>query len=546
MSRFHFRWWFAQTLSLAVGVLTQRAPVHAAAAPAPPFELLKWETGERVKLSDFAGDIVVLDFFAYWCAPCRRTSKEIENEILKYYATRKGNAHGVPVRVVSVNIEKANPKLTTQFIKETGVEFVLNDFDAALLEKVGGAATPHIVVIDGTLAATNSPEFRIVYNYSGFEGTKKLRQIIDGIQPPKAAAAKSIPEQRANFEKASGPPITHKGEASVEALVSKDIQTTSTTVSYGQKKGSTEWKLSFSYSSIDEDYEPFRLFDFLGYSEHLHEDYVGGQASLRQKLGDSVTLIAAGGGYDGFTDFRSVWLSTYYKQQFGFLPGYSSPDPRGFNASGGLRWEYQPTTGFVEADFLYSNDEIAPGYEMDPGTGELAHGRDILHTYAPALKFENVLTSRIRTLNEFQLIITSGREPRYAYRGSVNAALAERWVWRTAGGYTQEDPMLEAWFTGSTLEYEITPRWLVSITGRYYRDTGEIENSLLISSAAPGLETWQSGAGLRYVGKRSSFNISLAPVFANYRPVDVGTRPFTNLYKDRTWLLAQLSWAIEF
>src|SRR6266850_2237806 len=171
MSRFRFRWLFAQTLSLAVGVLTQRAPAHAATATAPQFELFKWETGERVKLSGFAGEIVVLDFFAYWCAPCRRTSKEIENEIRKYYAARKGNAHGVPVRVVSVNIEKDNPKLTAQFIKETGVEFVLNDFNGALLEKLGGAATPHIVVMDGTLAASNAPEFRVAYNFSGFEGT---------------------------------------------------------------------------------------------------------------------------------------------------------------------------------------------------------------------------------------------------------------------------------------------------------------------------------------------------------------------------------------
>src|SRR6266446_2213592 len=272
-----------QTSALTAAALVYLAQVSSGAmesSPVPDFDLPKWQTGEKVKLADFAGEIVVLDFFAYWCAPCRRASQEIENEIRKYYAARKGNAHGVPVRVVSVNIEKDNPKLTAQFIKETGVEFVLNDFDGALLEKLGGAATPHIVVVDGSL----SPEFRVAYNFSGFEGTKKLRQIIDGIQPPKAGSAKSTTDEPAAIEEASGSPIAHKGEASVEALISEDIQTASTTVSYGQKKGGTEWKLSLSYSSIDEDYEPFRLFDFLGYSVHLHEDYVGGQASVRHKL----------------------------------------------------------------------------------------------------------------------------------------------------------------------------------------------------------------------------------------------------------------------
>ena len=43
-----------------------------------------------------------------------------------------------------------------------------------------------------------------------------------------------------------------------------------------------------------------------------------------------------------------------------------------------------------------------------------------------------------------------------------------------------------------------------------------------------------------------SFSLSVAPVFANYQPVEVGTRPFTNLYKDRTWISAQVAWAIEY
>ncbi len=228
------------------------------------------------------------------------------------------------------------------------------------------------------------------------------------------------------------------------------------------------------------------------------------------------------------------------------MPGYEKPNPKGVNSSAGLRWEYQPTTGFVDASFLYGYDEIAPGYDFEPQAGGLLRGRKVLHSYSPALKFENVLTPRIRTLNEFQLTFTSGRETRHSYRGSVNVALGERWVWRTSGGYTHEDPTLRAWFVGSTLEFEITPSWLVSVSGLYYHDTGEIENSLLISSAAPGLETWQGGLGLRYVGRRYSFNVSAAPILADYQPVAVGTRPFTNLYRDRTWASVQAAWAVEF
>ena len=86
----------------------------------------------------------------------------------------------------------------------------------------------------------------------------------------------------------------------------------------------------------------------------------------------------------------------------------------------------------------------------------------------------------------------------------------------------------------------------MSVSGLYYRDTGEIENSLFISTAAPGLEVWQGGLGLRYAGEKSSFQIAVAPSWSDYDPVAVGTRPFTNLYRDRTFISVQAAWAFEF
>ena len=530
-------------------LLTLAAALHfdvrAESNPAPDFELPKWESSDKVKLSDFAGQIVVLDFFAYWCVPCRRASEEIGPGIAKYYEAKKGNPHGVPVRVVAVNIESDNPKKTAQFIKDVGADFVVNDTNAALLTKLEGAGTPFLVVIDGTRGTKSAPGFHIVYRKAGFEGTKKLRQIIDVIKPAHTAERKSA-RRAADPEQATGPPVVHEGGVAFEALLASDVQLTTVNFNYGQQHGGTEWNVSYTRNSYGVDYEPYAFFDFLGFAERLDDAYDAGQVSLRQKVGDRLTLSAGGGVYSGFTDFRSLWLANYYKQQFNFVPGYRKPDPRGFNASTGVRWEYQPTTGFVEANFFYANNYIAPGYEFEPLLGEAVHGRDHLNTYAPSLKFENVLTKRLRTLNEFQLTLTSGREARYTYRGSINVALGEHWVWRTTGGYTHEDPTLRAWNVGATLECEIAPRWLVSVSGLYYRDTGEIENSLFISTAAPGLEVWQGGLGLRYAGEKSSFQIAVAPSWSDYDPVAVGTRPFTNLYRDRTFISVQAAWAFEF
>ena len=69
---------------------------EAKAESAPPFDLPRRGTQERVRLQDFAGQVLVLDFFAYWCQPCAAAAQELETGVQQFYATRKGNPQGVP------------------------------------------------------------------------------------------------------------------------------------------------------------------------------------------------------------------------------------------------------------------------------------------------------------------------------------------------------------------------------------------------------------------------------------------------------------------
>ena len=525
---------------LTVALAAMQPQLRSAPAPAPDFSLPKWDSKDSVKLADFAGKIVVLDFFAYWCGPCRRASKDIEPNIAQYYAAQKGNVAGVPVQVLAVNVESDNPSQTAAFIKDIGAEFVANDLNGALFNKLGGEGTPFIVVIDGTHATKAAPDFRIVYRQAGYAGAKKLREIIDSIKPPVAKSA-----QRA-VEQVSGAPVTQKGGLAYEGMFAMDIKLNTVTANYAVAQGGTEASLAYTHNNYQINYEPYTAYDFLGYAESLNENYDGLQAGIRQKLGDRLTLSGSGGVYRGFTDFRSLWLANYYKQQFSFVPGYDTPDPQGLNLGTGVRWEYLPAAGFAEVNFTYAHDQIAPGYEFDSFAGEALHGVSELNTYAPSVKFENVLTKRIRAQHEFQTTLTSERSPRYAYRGAINVALGEHWVWRTTGGYAQENPTLRAENVASTIEYEFAPRWSVNVSGLYYHDTGEIENSLFISTAAPGEKIWQGGMGIRYAGKNNAFHLSVAPSWTDYEAVQVGTRPFANLYRDRSWLSVQLAWSFEY
>lgn len=315
-----------------VAFLANILPGHAASGAAPDFELLKWEASEKVRLSDFAGEILVLDFFAYWCVPCRKASLEIEGGIQKFYTARKGNPHGVPVRVAAINIERDNPKQTAQYIQEIRLELVLNDFDSVLLEKLGGGGTPFIVVIDGTRATKDQPDFRIVYKSEGFAGTKKLRQVIDRIQAPKPAYTKPDDGKEKIIEKATGPPTIRRGEIAFESMLASDIEITSTVLSYGQKLAATEWRVNYSHNTIHEDYEPFRQFDFLGYSEELDEQFNSGQLSLRQQLGDRLTLLGAGGGYAGSPIFAHCGSRTTTSNNSALCQATRNPTPKASTA----------------------------------------------------------------------------------------------------------------------------------------------------------------------------------------------------------------------
>src|SRR2546428_12954088 len=101
-------WTWAAAIAGTTVALAGSVP-SALAQAAPAFDLPRRGTDERVRLEDFAGQILVLDFFAFWGAPCERSSKELGTGLHQFYALRNGTPRGATVRVVSRNIQKAFP-----------------------------------------------------------------------------------------------------------------------------------------------------------------------------------------------------------------------------------------------------------------------------------------------------------------------------------------------------------------------------------------------------------------------------------------------------
>jgi thiol-disulfide isomerase/thioredoxin len=123
-------------------VAAPSAPVLAsgeATGPAPDF-VLDSNTGRPVKLSGLKGQVVMINFWASWCGPCRQEMPLLES-IYKQYKDKN-------FTLLGVNVEP-DPKAATDWLKKTPVSFpVLYDVksDVSNLYKVAGM--PSTVFVD--------------------------------------------------------------------------------------------------------------------------------------------------------------------------------------------------------------------------------------------------------------------------------------------------------------------------------------------------------------------------------------------------------------
>ena len=535
------------------------------------FNLPKWGgNGERVKLDDFKGGIVVLDFFAYWCVPCQKASAQIESGIRQHYAKQGGNNNGVPVTVLGINIDDSKPDKVAQFVKNAGFESVLTDADGSVFKKYGGTGVPFVIIVD---MAGATPA--IIYKSAGFKGVEALRTAIDSVaaQPAQKAAATNpsvpapvvpptkpeepaqpVPQQPDPASEPSKPDVsalpdrltTHDLALNSALLDTSDIRLVDSVLEYNLRHPNCRVTASLLHGYIGMDFVPAGNEFFLE-ENRLDEQRFGLNLNTRIPVSDSLVWTLGGGAQQGFTDYKSLWLSEYYKQKYNFyqslLPDligeYQEVDPWGYNCSTDLRWEFLPSCGFLTGSLSYQYDRISPAYLFI--LPNLERENSIFETISGSIGLENILTPRVRTQAEVRLRHTTGRKLRGSLKGAINYALAESLVWRTEASGTLEDPALRAWSVGMTLEKDWNNTWFVGLTGRYYEDTGEFEEALPGNATAPAVRTFQGLLSLRWQGKSSSLRISAGPYFNRYLEAS-GDPSFSPLYQDRDWLHVNLAY----
>ena len=120
--------------------LIATTPRPKVGSPAPEFRLLDMN-GRPVALSDFRGKVVLLNFWATWCFPCRVEMPSMEAVYRSF--REKG------LEILAISVDEQGPTVTRPFQEEKGLTFpILHDRDYQVGLLYGARSLPMTYAID--------------------------------------------------------------------------------------------------------------------------------------------------------------------------------------------------------------------------------------------------------------------------------------------------------------------------------------------------------------------------------------------------------------
>ncbi len=132
-----------RTVQAAAGVNPApdvNAIVEGHAFPALEFASL---SGEQVNLASLKGRVVLIDFWATWCGPCRRVMPDLVETYKRY--------HDRGFEIIGISLDKDQSQLE-KYMQDTGITWQQYydglGWDNKVSKRFGVRAIPHVVLVD--------------------------------------------------------------------------------------------------------------------------------------------------------------------------------------------------------------------------------------------------------------------------------------------------------------------------------------------------------------------------------------------------------------
>jgi len=157
-------WSMARMLIVAICVLALASPSWGAGKPAPDFSLKDVLQGKEYSLSQFKGKVVVINFFTFFCGPCRDEMPDL-NKI-------NNELKGKGLQTLGIALS-SDPTQIRFLVKQLGLEYPVLIGNDKVSDAYGSiAVVPTTVIIDkeGNVAQR-------------IEGTRKKEVFMKLIQP---------------------------------------------------------------------------------------------------------------------------------------------------------------------------------------------------------------------------------------------------------------------------------------------------------------------------------------------------------------------------
>jgi cytochrome c biogenesis protein CcmG, thiol:disulfide interchange protein DsbE len=134
--------------------------------PAPDFDLVSLD-GQRIKLSDYQGKVVLVDFWATWCGPCRMSIPHLVE------LQQKLGPSGL--QVIGISMDQTGKEGVSAFASKYKINYPIVMGTPQVAQSYGGIQSiPQVFLVD----RQGKIQGRIVGYQAGDEMEKKVKALL--------------------------------------------------------------------------------------------------------------------------------------------------------------------------------------------------------------------------------------------------------------------------------------------------------------------------------------------------------------------------------